>query len=60
MQRPRAVHACGAYDWSADAHTIMLGVSLRARLHTTQVMLGLSLRPGGTQLLRRQRLLARA
>ena len=33
-------------DWSAGAHgvTTMLGVSLRARRHTTQVMLGLSLR----------------
>ena len=33
-------------DWSVGAHgvTTMLGVSLRARRHTTQVMLGLSLR----------------
>ena len=46
---------CGAHelctraepcDWSAGAQgvTTMLGVSLRARHHTTQVMLGLSLR----------------
>ena len=43
--------------WSAGAHgvTTMLGVSLRVRRHTTQVMLGLSL-PGGTQFLRRQRI----
>ena len=34
------------WDWSAGARgvTTMLGVSLRARRHTTQVMLGLSLR----------------
>ena len=33
-------------DWSAGAHgvTTMLGVSLRARRHTTQVMLGVSVR----------------
>ena len=46
---------CGAHelctraepcDWAAGAHgvTTMLGVSRRARRHTTQVMLGLSLR----------------
>ena len=36
----------GPCDWSASAQgvTTMLGVSLRARRHTTQVMLGLSLR----------------
>ena len=39
MQRPRAVHACGALRL-VDG----LGVSLWARRHTTQVMLGLSLR----------------
>ena len=48
-------YTCGAHelctrvepcDWSAGAHgvTTMLGLSLRARRHTTQVMLGLSLR----------------
>ena len=39
---PRAEHC----DWSASAQGVktMLGVSLRARRHTTQVMLGLSLR----------------
>ena len=33
-------------DWSAGAQgvTTMLGVSLRARRHTTQVMFGLSVR----------------
>ena len=48
--KPRSAHElctrAEPCDWSVGAHgvTTMLGVSLRARHHTTQVMLGLSLR----------------
>ena len=53
LTRPRAVRRAHELcmraepcDWSAGAQgvTTMLGVSLRAKRHTTQVMLGSSLR----------------